>query len=212
MSFSVDDLVSSFNSSHIGQEALDIAQLQAQLAETLFGGNTPSSSRQRGREYHCTTPIARTPASTSYMDSFMGQSRSRSSSISGRMEDMEDEMMVEDLLMPATPSSSVFENGNHNTFSSFSNANSYAQPSSSYTSSSLNQMPSRTFNEALPSSPTQSIFASTDPFFLQTQANSQSYFYNNSNITQRGRPSQNSPFVQSGFQFPKHFAVSATAC
>ncbi|KAG2014070.1 hypothetical protein CC2G_010917 [Coprinopsis cinerea AmutBmut pab1-1] len=225
MSISVDDLISSFSSSHIGQEAMDLAQLQAQLSESLFGANMPSSSR-RGRDYQpCNTPTARTPTSSSFnwesLDAkFAGQSRSRSSSISSRMEDMEDELMVEELLMPTPSSSSVFENGNHNTYSSFSSSGSFVQPSSSYSSSSFHQSQSssssRTFSEGLPSSPSQSLFASTDPFFLQAQANAQSYFCNNSNITQRGRPSQSSPFVQaSAFHnhsyHHNHFAATAAA-
>ena len=92
MSFSVDDLVCSFSSNHIGQEAMDLATLQvclhsalisdtlkvflpfcqAQLSETLFGG--PSYGRQpqmripdRGRSKNtqpCNTPIARTRSSS----------------------------------------------------------------------------------------------------------------------------------------------------
>ncbi|TFK28699.1 hypothetical protein FA15DRAFT_665138 [Coprinopsis marcescibilis] len=206
MSLSVDDLISSFSSSHIGQEASDLAKLQAQLAESLFGVNNSSfaSSSSRFSHHPCTTPTARTPSSSSFnwesIDAFAGQARSRSSSISRRMEDVEDELMVEELLMPATPSSSVFENGNQNTYSSYASSASYAQPSSSY-SSTFHQSQPRTFTEPLPSSPSQpSMFASTDPFFLQAQANSQSYFYN-ANLTQRGRPSQNSPFVQAAAGF-----------
>ncbi|KAF8966467.1 hypothetical protein BDZ97DRAFT_1756606 [Flammula alnicola] len=88
MSFSVDDLVSSLSSSHIGQEAIDLAALQAQLAETLFGepsapsphhhhhhaSRSSTNGRQmqvqiptRGRAQHtqpCNTPTARTPSSS----------------------------------------------------------------------------------------------------------------------------------------------------
>lgn len=209
MSFSVDDLISSFGSSHIGQEASDLAQLQAQLSETLFNANSFASSSRRGRDYQCTTPTGRTPSSSNFMDAFVGQSRSRSSSMSGRMEDMEDELMVEELLMGQPPSSSsAYENGNQHSYSSFSSSNAFVQPSSSFS------YPSQASSQGLPSSPSQSLFASTDPFFLQAQANAQSYFYNNSNITQRGRPAQSSPFVQSssgfGHGYHNHFQ-SATA-
>ena len=144
MSVSIDYLVSSFSSSHIGQEASDLALLQVsslrtgfccevltlfqmQLADALLGGSSSfaSSSRyaQRGREV-CTTPTARTPsASTFNWDSINPGYRSRSSSISGPSrstsnvyEDAEDELMVEELLMPASPSASTFENSHSMAF------------------------------------------------------------------------------------------------
>ncbi|KAH6896480.1 hypothetical protein BKA70DRAFT_1316581 [Coprinopsis sp. MPI-PUGE-AT-0042] len=205
MSISVDDLISSFSSSHIGQEATELAQLQAQLAETLFNANSFASSSRRGRDYHCPTPTGRAPSSSNYMDAFVGQSRSRSSSISGRMEDVEDELMVEELLMGQPSSSSGFEN--QNSYSSFSSSNGFAQSSYHPSQSAASQ--------GLPSSPSQSLFASTDPFFMQAQANSQSYFYNNSNITQHGRPAQSSPFVQSasgfGHGYHNHFQPATAA-
>ena len=212
MSLSVDDLISSFSSSHIGQEATDLAQLQAQLAETLFNANSFASSSRRGRDYQCPTPTGRTPSSSNFMDAFAGQSRSRSSSMSGRVEDMEDELMVEELLMGQPPSSSGYENGSQNSYSSFSSSNAFVQPSSSFSSYHPSQSPS----QGLPSSPQQSLFASQDPFFLQAQANAQGYFYSNSNITQRGRPAQSSPFVQSasgfGHGYHSHFqSAAATA-
>ncbi|KAG0700061.1 hypothetical protein DFH29DRAFT_650253 [Suillus ampliporus] len=80
MSMSVDDLVASLSANHIGQEAIDLAALQAQLAQTLFAHQispsyTPSSShtnaqspnasrRDPAHVQHCTTPTARTPSSS----------------------------------------------------------------------------------------------------------------------------------------------------
>ncbi|KAF9526733.1 hypothetical protein CPB83DRAFT_449975 [Crepidotus variabilis] len=66
MSFSVDDLVSSFSSSHIGQEALDLATLQAQLAATLFcapGSSSSSASSTAAAKYTCPSPM-RTPSTS----------------------------------------------------------------------------------------------------------------------------------------------------
>ncbi|KAF9004778.1 hypothetical protein BDQ17DRAFT_1325570 [Cyathus striatus] len=64
MTISVDDLVSSLNSSHIGQEAMDLAALQAQLAQAFFN-QFPSSAAPtpipRKRSTHtqpCNTPTA----------------------------------------------------------------------------------------------------------------------------------------------------------
>lgn len=91
MSLSVDDLVSSFSSSHIGQEAIDLAALQAQLAQTLF-----ASARQiPNRNSHtCNTPVARTPSSSF---SFPRPTDEVT------MDDDDDERMVEELIMPSSP-------------------------------------------------------------------------------------------------------------
>ena len=201
MSFSIDDLVSSFNNSHIGQEANDLAALQvcpplfpppapssplsqAQLSEALFGAASSSSffsQNTRGRAHQpCTTPTARSPVPSN----FHGY-RSRASSISraSGYEDAEDEMMVEELLMGSSskPSTSSF----------------------SQTTSSSSTQP--TYDIAQSPAASTSLFASADPFFLQTQANAQSYFYENSNITQYGRPSISSPFVNAAAsQFGYH--------
>ncbi|KAF6762485.1 hypothetical protein DFP72DRAFT_841625 [Ephemerocybe angulata] len=192
MSISIDDLVSSFSSSHIGQEANDLAALQAQLAQTLFAASSSSfasSSRfqsspfQQGAREPCTTPTPRSPVQSSF--SSWGEIdrpayRSRSSSISlsnSGYEDTEDEMMVEGLLIPASTSTS---SASENTFMQRTPSHSYHQ-----------RTPSMSYDSAPPASP----FTSSDPFYLQAQAHAQSYFYDNSNITQHGRPSMSSPFV-----------------
>lgn len=209
MSISIDDLVSSFSSAHVGQEQNDLAALhvspvprrgglsltvsQAQLAESLFGAPSyASSSRAAQRAQPCTTPTARSPTMSSFnWGEIDAGYRSRSSSISHRgpsgYEDTEDEMMVEELLMPAASSSSAFESSH---FSQRTPSHSYHQRTPSLTSMNYDPIPS-------PSS----HFASSDPFYLQAQANAQSYFYENSNITQRGRPSMASPFVAAANQF-----------
>jgi hypothetical protein len=83
MSVSVDDLVASLSANHIGQEATDLAALQAQLAQTLLTHQlslTPShphtspfvhgvsvniARRDPANVQHCTTPTARTPSAAS---------------------------------------------------------------------------------------------------------------------------------------------------
>lgn len=62
MSFSVDDLVASLGASHIGQEAMDLAALQAQLAATLFPARAAASHHHHHHHQPCTTPLARTPS------------------------------------------------------------------------------------------------------------------------------------------------------
>ena len=91
MNVSVDDLVASFNSSHIGQEAIDLAALQvrlpplhspfftsfphpprtppqAQLSQTLFAQSmsSPFTPHQRGAPLN--SPIARTPSASISLD------------------------------------------------------------------------------------------------------------------------------------------------
>ncbi|KAF9480222.1 hypothetical protein BDN70DRAFT_931890 [Pholiota conissans] len=223
MSFSVDDLVSSLNSSHIGQEARDLAALQAQLAETLFGANAGSTSTGGGHQMHiqipargrpqhtqpCNTPLARTPSSSiSGWNMYAEHKRNSSVSSSHYHDEMEeDERMVEELLLPSSPYP-----GNH-TASSSSN---YSSP---YYSSSAYQSPppqtpssayaSPTFTEPPPPSPSASLFTTTDPFYI-AQAQASQAFSNNANVNfsnaqqqqqqqsgfaQNGRLSQSSPFA-----------------
>lgn len=82
MSISVDDLVSSFASNHIGQEAMDLATLQTQLAQALY-----YQSQQQQQQWGstsaaapCNTPTARTPSSTFSWAMHDAQARRRSSS------------------------------------------------------------------------------------------------------------------------------------
>ncbi|XP_006459738.1 hypothetical protein AGABI2DRAFT_191596 [Agaricus bisporus var. bisporus H97] len=162
MSLSVDDLVSSLNASHIGQEAIDIAALQAQLAQALFGQPPPRHSSQT-----CTTPTARTPSAS------MSFSRTRDDYMD------EDERMVEELLVPASPS---------------------APPSATYQYSNAYQSsdPPASTHHVHPSdtsmSSSSSVFASTDPFYLAAMQQQQQQQQSASFFAQGARVSQNSPF------------------
>jgi hypothetical protein len=189
---SVDDLVNSFGASSIGQEARDLAALQAQLAATLFASSSASSfsqaqqpfastsaganafassSRartnstslsipvQRGRSHQhqhqqhqhqhqhqqrCTTPLARTPSSSSFYDA------------NGMDEDY-DERMVEDLLLPS-PSPNTSSSYHPSYPSAFPSTTSYHHPQQ--------HTDAETEMEA-----DHDLFATTDPFFLaQVQA------------------------------------------
>ncbi|KAF5363564.1 hypothetical protein D9756_000954 [Leucocoprinus leucothites] len=182
MSLSVDDLVSSFSSSHIGQEAIDLAALHAQLAQTLF---TSNARQIPSRNTHtCNTPIARTPSSSFSFSHMPGRS----------MDDMamdEDERMVEELLMPSSPVSAPqpFGQGAHQYSSAsqqpVSPAHSQAHVSSYFPVSSE---PS--------SSSSASVFASTDPFYLAAmqQQQQQQQMASASFFAQNGRLGQSSPF------------------
>ncbi|KAF8911917.1 hypothetical protein CPB85DRAFT_638896 [Mucidula mucida] len=104
MSLSVDDLVSSFSSSHIGQEAMDLAALQAQLSQALFTQQIPKESYSPHR---CNTPTSRTPSSSFSWGQAMDAHRRQSADEFMRdSDDMEDERMVEDLLVPSSPGGS----------------------------------------------------------------------------------------------------------
>ncbi|KAG6332635.1 hypothetical protein ID866_6457 [Astraeus odoratus] len=121
MSVSIDDLVASLSSNHIGQEALDLAALQAQLAQTLLShqlsnaqsafpsahasGGAPHTSvhiarRDPGHVQHCTTPTARTPSSSfvwpAHVAEYASHSR-RSSTSSTRMRHQSQDDVLADL-------------------------------------------------------------------------------------------------------------------
>ncbi|KDR74446.1 hypothetical protein GALMADRAFT_141483 [Galerina marginata CBS 339.88] len=230
MSFSVDDLVSSFSSSHIGQEAIDLATLQvrsilllmndnadsnplqAQLAETLFSGSNYSAphGRQtslstRGRTQNtqpCTTPTHRTPSlSSSFNHGWnMDTGRGRGNSVSSTyLDDMEeDERMVEELLIPSSPtlpSVSGSHFGNSFPTSTSASSNSFSQNNTNNNGfSSYNHV----YSEPSPSSPTAngSLFTTTDPFYIaQLQASNNTAPQSPSVFAQNGRLAQSSPFA-----------------
>ncbi|KAF7982306.1 hypothetical protein HWV62_29084 [Athelia sp. TMB] len=185
MSFSVDDLVSSLSGSHIGQEAMDLATLQSQLAQTLFAQQIQiqPSRRASGEMQPCNTPTTRSRSSTLSFGqigdtrrshrSITTPQRSRTNSISenGTWGDMdetdEDEAMVEDLVTPSSP-----------------------VPVPSY----LQQVDPRA--PVYGESPSASMFTSTDPFYMAQLQALQNPQPANSVFAQAGRPAQHSPFLQ----------------
>ncbi|THU78785.1 hypothetical protein K435DRAFT_699432 [Dendrothele bispora CBS 962.96] len=188
MSISVDELVSSLSSSHIGQEAIDLATLQAQLNQAFFAQPiaTSSHSNQPRDSFTqpCNTPTGRTPSSSFSWGQMMDSQRlSRRNTDEHEfmrdLDDMEDERMVEDLLIPSSP----------------------VCPSSM---ASLNQTTAKPQNKGSmsfsPSSPQlnaeSSTFASTDPFYLAQLQSMQQNTPPPSVFSQLGRPAQQSPFMQ----------------
>ncbi|THH27722.1 hypothetical protein EUX98_g6465 [Antrodiella citrinella] len=209
MSISVDDLVASLNSNHIGQEAIDLATLQAQLAKTLYTSYTTPHASQRAYP-PSNTPTSRTPSSSMGWERSDGP-RARSSSVvslkrrGSLMEDRvserevyleetdEDERMVEDLICPSSPiTSHISPSHPYPSYPLQSSAAANSPDGSRYGSSSSSHNMLGTQMEYSPS--TTSTFATTDPFFLaQLQAaqrsSAPSFFAN------AGRPSAQSPFA-----------------
>jgi hypothetical protein len=214
MSFTVDDLVSSLSSNHIGQEALDLAALQAQLAQTLF--SQPLASNDSSFHQPCNTPTGRTPSSSfswgQVMDVQQRLGSRRNADEMMMVDDAEDERMVEEILIPSSSSppasavsphpsssSSPFAQLNMNGPSQRSQSRTRFTSPSSASASSVPTSPSMSMSMSSVSSDSSSSssFASTDPFYLaQLQAMQAPSPTPPSVFSQLGRPAQHSPFVQ----------------
>ncbi|KAL4075635.1 hypothetical protein J3A83DRAFT_4088126 [Scleroderma citrinum] len=200
MSVSIDDLVASLSSSHVGQEALDLVALQSQLKQSLITHQFSSHTiarRDPGHVQHCTTPTARTPSS-SYVRPLPASdySHSRRSSISSvRMRhhtqddpmylddmDEEDALAVEAMIIP-TDSGTLC-----------------ASPSAPHASLHMwTQHPTKdVYNVQMTSPVDTSLFTTTDPFYIQASQNEQHYPASGgatSFFAIAGRPNAHSPFV-----------------
>ncbi|KZT20672.1 hypothetical protein NEOLEDRAFT_1151234 [Neolentinus lepideus HHB14362 ss-1] len=184
MSFSVDELVASLKSNHIGQEAMDLAALQVQLSQTLFT-SASTSQRHDAEPFHCNTPTASTPSS-SFSWSHMSHRR-KGSVASISMEDdiaemEEDERIVEELLFSPPATTSATHHHNQRAPSSPIQASAFTHRNSG----------SSFMYTAEPTS----IFATQDPFYLAQMQASQTSQNMHSFFAQAGRPAQHSPFVQ----------------
>ncbi|KAI0346974.1 hypothetical protein BDW22DRAFT_482001 [Trametopsis cervina] len=203
MSLSVDDLVASFSSSHIGQEQMDLAALQAQLAQILY--HSPLASRGTGTA----TPVARTRS-----NSLAGPSYDDTNSSDSMMATDDDERMVEDLLFPSSPSSSSSSMYSPSTATFSTPSSHYTSSHSHYTRHSRQSSLSTPFPPPSSSSSHHthnvanmnhsmasnggagSIFATTDPFYLAAQSQSQAPAPS-SFLAQYARPQQqSSPFLK----------------
>ncbi|KAH9482976.1 hypothetical protein JR316_0005076 [Psilocybe cubensis] len=213
MSVSVDDLVSCLSSNHIGQEANDIAVLQAQLAQTLFRDSsaldiqhepqTPCSPRGRKLKVRaCTTPTARTPSVSSNQGWGMAidTSRSRRNSVSSSsLENLEeDEKMVEDLLIPATSlSDSLSDSHMGSVFLTYQDSQS-SQANTNVEVFLPGYTSHNNFSDPFPSSPTTSLFTATDPFYLaQLESLNSPAAHPRSVFAQSACLNANSPFALS---------------
>ncbi|KAI0775473.1 hypothetical protein BC629DRAFT_709793 [Irpex lacteus] len=174
MSISVDDLVASFNSSHIGQEQMDLAALQAQLAQVLFHQPLATSPSVSGFRNGACTPIARTPTHTSWDRPDFGRGRSNSvASSSARGDESNDAMDDDDRMYAQAPASPSH-------FSRHSRQSSLSAP--------FSQM-----HYDIPPA-NNSVFTSTDPFYIaqmQAAQNAAPSFF-----SQYSKTSQQSPFLK----------------
>ncbi|KAK7061375.1 hypothetical protein R3P38DRAFT_3302575 [Favolaschia claudopus] len=186
MNVPMDDLCASLSSSHVGQEAIDLAALQVQLAQALFAQSLASSSTpQRTHDYDqpCNTPTGRTPSASfswsplAVVDASHHTEPLRRNSESQQVRDEmeEDEKMVEDLLIPSAMSSPV---------------SSKSSPRSPQVASPY------------PAAPDTSLFTTTDPFYIAQLQAAQNYGASPPSVfSQTAFPSSQSPFfVHSTFQ------------
>ncbi|KAG5353721.1 hypothetical protein E4T56_gene5065 [Termitomyces sp. T112] len=189
MSISIDDLANSLSASHVGQEALDLAALQAQLAKTLFASSAAHSSNpQRVSRKTSFSQPCNTPTFTNFTQ--LVDSQATAAGPSWAADDMEeDEPMVEDLLLPRSPNSSMLQ---------------FSLPLTSRPTTHLSSN-----NQTSSESP--SSFASTDPFYLaqlQAQRQNPSPY---SPFTELGKISQHSPFsAASSHRDRDHFGTNAS--
>ncbi|OCH95885.1 hypothetical protein OBBRIDRAFT_830485 [Obba rivulosa] len=218
MSLSIDDLVSSLSANHIGEEALQLAALHAQLAQTLFSQHSSSAQNvpRRGSAQPVNTPLTRTPSSSFSLEpgahwpkSFeaMGTRQRRGTLSEEREPDIdemdEDEKMVEDMLSSPPPSASAATLH----FPPLSEHQPSTSQSSGYPYVHLRRFSASTAPDQFsPScdlpSPNASIFTTTDPFYMaQAQATQNTP---TSVFAQAGCPSAHSPFIAHQFQSSFH--------
>jgi hypothetical protein len=193
----MEDLVSSLSSSHIGQEAIDLAALHAQLAQTLFSQSVVSSSSASSDPLDtfnqpCNTPTGRTPSSSFSWGQVMDvqQRLSRRNTDDMMDHDAEDERMVEEILIPSSPPSA-----------SYSAPFVFQQQLSNASPKPQSRGHHNRFTSPAPSSPNSvadasSSFTSTDPFYLAQLQAMQNQTHTPSSFSQLGRPAQQSPFMQ----------------
>jgi hypothetical protein len=187
----MDDLCASMSASHVGQEAMDLAALQVQLAQTLFCQSMAAPPPRKGDHAQpCNTPTGRTPSASfswspmAMVDSShqppMSPRRGTDEQHVVRDEMEEDERMVEDLLLPSSPMSSPMS----------------ARPETP--ASARSQHTQMTY----PASPDTSLFTTTDPFYIAQSQAAQHYGVSPPSVfSQAAFPSQQSPFMMhSNFQ------------
>jgi len=190
MNLSVEDLVATLSSSHIGQEALDLAALQAQLAQALFTQSIPTppskrhpTSRRASQTQSCNTPICHSNTSSSFTYDQRTEVqwhidtaafRTVDEKLGGKEDMGEDERMVEDLLIPSSPMTPMQTSP---LFTFPPSISSLSQTSNSNASTST-----------YPTPPPESSFTSTDPFYLAQAQGLQAY-------SSSAQPSQHSSFL-----------------
>ncbi|KZV65656.1 hypothetical protein PENSPDRAFT_756280 [Peniophora sp. CONT] len=166
MSLSVDDLVASFGTSHIGQEQMDLQAFKLQMAKQLNqqGSHRPSQGVPVPmRRNSLAQPHANSPAQTGMASE----------------DDREDEMMVEDMLVaPASPTVAAAPAAPWATQQQYQPQSSWmGAPAPAYTHVPTPQPPPFAAPQQYRAQEQPSLFATTDPFYLSlTQHTQQAYF------------------------------------
>lgn len=160
--------------------------------------STSSGRRELSRERDtqpCNTPTASSSFSWGQMMDAHAAQR-HTSWREDAMDDMEDERMVEDLLVPSSPASASSSTAGH-----------YPYPQHTPSRSRSQSKSHRTFSPSTSSFPAEtSHFTTTDPFYIAQLQNSQNHHSSPSVFSQIGNPSQQSPFLsqqQSNYSFPR---------
>ncbi|KAG9317106.1 hypothetical protein JVU11DRAFT_1294 [Chiua virens] len=217
MSVSIDDLVASLSANHIGQEATDLAALQAQLAQTLLAHQLSLSSphshssafvhgvsvniarRDPTNVQHCTTPTARTPSSATFTWPLPAPDRAdharRQSASLPRRQSMDDgwgdlDEMDEERTVEdmVTPDSPRSQNAY---LWSSCQADVHGAASRVLAAPVPTSISASSMSSPIDSC-TPSLFTSTDPFYLQaSQPTQQSHTF----FSHVGMPSSHSPFL-----------------
>ncbi|KAI1793033.1 hypothetical protein LXA43DRAFT_304579 [Ganoderma leucocontextum] len=209
---SVDDLVASLNANHIGQEAMELAALQAQLQQTLLAQQMSSHmSPGATRGGPLNSPVLRAPSASISLDpaevvwvrhTSVSSTRMRCSIDETQEADEmmdEDERMVEDLLTSPTSPSSPARTPQTSVSSVHAPASSSAYRPRK-TSLSVHMIPLDHSHYELPS-PNTSLFATTDPFYLASLQNGLSHAPSTSVFAQAARPAAHSPFLMHHMQY-----------
>lgn len=223
MSVSIEDLVASLSSNHIGQEALDLAALQvvlslsqlhnwlisphtqSQLTQSLLTHqfspahtNTTISRRDPGHVQHCTTPTARTPSSSFVWPDHTHSRRSSTTSVRMRHSIQDGSVHLADLDDMDDEDALAVE---AMILPSDSGAL-CASPSAVH--ASLNMWTQHTsrdaYNVQMTSPVDASLFTTTDPFYIQASQNEQPPHPSSTStgfFALAGRPNAHSPFVMS---------------
>ncbi|KAG8218293.1 hypothetical protein J3R82DRAFT_3907 [Butyriboletus roseoflavus] len=219
MSASVDDLVASLSASHIGQEATDLAALEAQLAQTLFthqlslspshthtsafvhGVSVNIARRDPTNVQHCTTPTARTPSSATFTwplpaPEHADHSRKRSASFARRQSTDDGWCDFEEMDEERTVEDMVIPDSprspNAFLWSPYKGDVHGSAARVLYTSAPT---PISASNTSSPTdSCTSSPFTSSDPFYLQALQSTQQP-HASSFFTHVGRPTSHTPFI-----------------
>jgi len=186
MSLTVDDLVASLSNHHIGQDAIDLAALHAQLAQVIFAQQSGLTIKTAKQIRPCNTPTSATMPPCSWH---------RISPI----DDMEsqDERMVEELLNP----NSAAQTYPGSPYPSYPSYQPYVSSTGHYqaqtqTASGCHPTFDPSLHQSCAVTGPSSLFTSTDPFYIaQLQEKQRQTRAHDGAFTVLGRPDERSPFL-----------------